>query len=182
MPWLRLPLRDLSGLVISLSWVYLGLALLLTLAPTQTLAQSVASYQGDIQLPVDLYTSDGVRLAQGRFDLEVRSDDGHYSLLFLDKTKTVARLSGQTVSKGPEDSKQSCPCVPLVGTTLLWPNKPTEKGKTTAAAPHLPYLSWKATLRVYKSTDPSDKTVRFAFQEKQDSGQEIRVQFSLLLK
>jgi hypothetical protein len=154
------------------------------LAPIQTHAQVFVSYKSDIKLPVDMYTADGVRLGKGHFDLEVRSEKGHYSLLFLDKNKTVARLSGETVGKGLEDSKESCPSVPLVGTTLLLPNTPTEKGKSTAAtiAPHLPNLSWKATLRVYKSADPSDKTVRFIFQEKHDSGQETRVHFGLSLK
>jgi hypothetical protein len=162
----------------------LSSALLAILFPIQTLAQSVVSYKSDIQLPVDMYTGDGVLLQKGHFDLEVRSEGGHYSLLFLDKNKTIARLNGQTVGKGLEESKDLCPCIPLLGTTLLLPNTPIEKGKGTAAAvaPRLPNLSWKATLRVYKSPNPSDKEVRFIFQEKENSGQQIRVHFRLFLK
>jgi hypothetical protein len=154
------------------------------LFPIQAVAQSVVSYKSDFQLPVDLYTADGVLLRKGRFDLEVGSENGHYLLFFRDKNKTIARLSGQTAGKGLEESKESSPSVPLVGTTLLLPDTPKEKGKGTTAtvAPHLPNLSWKATLRAYKSSDPSDKTVRFIFHEKQDSGHETRVHFTLFLK
>ena len=39
-----------------------------------------AAFQTQIRLPIDLVTGDGIELAQGRYDLEVRLEQGHYAL------------------------------------------------------------------------------------------------------
>jgi hypothetical protein len=61
-------------------------------------AETTGTYKGELALPVDLYSSDGVLLEKGKFEIEVRNEKGNYALIFARKDKTLARVGGRTVS------------------------------------------------------------------------------------
>ena len=64
-------------------------------------------YKGLVQLEVDLYTGDGVRLQEGRYRVEVRPDRGHYTLAFLsdDQVKAVYQVKAVVNGYKPDDGK-----------------------------------------------------------------------------
>ena len=122
------------------------------------LASSAALlYHGEIDLPVELYTTDGISLGPGKFQVKIRQESQRYALVFLNEGKQAAKI--MSVPAGVWSAG-----VPLAPTTLLWP-PPQEKAEIRSKiSPYLANLCWEATLRVYRSAEPSGKEIRAIFQ------------------
>jgi hypothetical protein len=155
---------------------------LTTLLTGLILAQTGVSYEGKIELPVDLHSGDGLLLEKGKFDLEVRFEKGHYSLAFLRNGKIVVLVNGRSLTN---EDKESPPTIPVVGTVFLRSTAEpigTEEERHYVKTGRPQYAEqtrdWKATLRVYKATNPSSK-VHFIFQERAERGEWTRTEFIL---
>jgi len=161
------------------------LALTLTLLLTfQIFAQTRPHYESEVRLPMDLYTKEGVLLQTGKFSLEVRLEKGHDSLLFLRQKKAVATVLAQASEDKKEDSRATPLGIPILGTLHLAPVGSLDKEENTksTASEYFPSLSWKASLRVYKSANPESPEVNFVFLERDSSGKPLRRDFRLFLK
>jgi hypothetical protein len=137
---------------------------LVTLFTAQLAAQTISTYRGELQLPVDLYTSDGVLLEKGKFEIEVRYERD-YALVFAKKDKTLARVGGQTVSG--EQLKEVFQGVPLIGTLRLETPEPSGPAKETGnetpsnPSPYLRKFSWQVTLRAFEAPNKNDVVLVF---------------------
>ncbi|HEX2523984.1 MAG TPA: hypothetical protein VHP35_17875, partial [Terriglobia bacterium] len=78
--------------------VFRGIVLFTLFNTLMVAAQTAGVYKGELQLPVDLYTSEGILLEKGTFEIEVRQEKGHYALVAIKKDKVLARLRGEMVS------------------------------------------------------------------------------------
>jgi hypothetical protein len=136
---------------------------LLAFSRAQVAAGVNGPYKCELQLPVDLYTSDGVLLEKGKFGIEVRQEKDHYLLAVVSKDKVLARVRGETVSE--DESKQVSVGMPLVGTLRL--EEPSEPAKETTSqsasnpTSYLPRLSWRVTLRVFETPNQNDVVLLF---------------------
>jgi hypothetical protein len=122
------------------------------------LAASVAPtpvYRSEIALPLELYTAAGTRLEARKYQIEIRLDEGRYSLAFLEKDKLIDSVPGRPQSEGAMFT------VPVIGAVLLWPVNPKEKSEPKSSlSPYLTNISWRAVLRVYRSRESSNSEVR----------------------
>ena len=150
------------------------------------LAQMATSYQGKIELPVDLYSGDGILLEKGKFDVEVRSEKGHYFLVFFRSGKILALVNGRSPAR---EAKESPATIPVVGTVFLRSTAEpirTEEERHYVKTGRPQYAEetrdWKATLRVYRATKPTSKDVYFIFEERADHGEWTRTEFTLFFK
>jgi hypothetical protein len=126
-----------------------------------------AIYRGEVWLPVELYTASGESIPSGKRELEIRSEGDDYILVFLSGEKRIASVHGKRGARAEGFS------IPLVGTILLSPVKisPTK----SSISPYLTNLSWSATLRLYKASEPASRELRAIFRDKAK-----RVEFPLL--
>ena len=72
------------------------------------------AYLTEIRLPLDLYTGDGILLRKGGFDLEVRREKEHYSLVFLQDEEILAVVNGQETAQ-----EAARTLLPVMGTHYL---------------------------------------------------------------
>lgn len=158
----------------------LALTLLLGL---QTFAETKLRYTGELRLPLDLFTKEGVLLETGKFSLEVRLEQTHASLLFLKQEKVVASALAQATTDKP-DPVATPVGIPILGTIHLTPIGSSDKEAEGKPAPseYLPSFSWSASLRVYKSEDPENPEVNFVFLERDSDGKLLRRNFVLFSK
>ena len=135
-------------------------------------AEITTTYKGDLALPVDLYSSDGILLEKGKFEIEVRYERDQYLLVLAKKEdkpltkqdKQSAKVIGETVSS--EQLKAVLQGLPLFGTLRLDSAQPTESVKENekpANPPLLPNLSWEVTLRAFEV--PNKDEVVFVFRK-----------------
>jgi len=112
-------------------------------------------YRSEVPLPLELYTAAGTHLEARKYQIEIRLDEGRYSLAFLDNGKVIDSVPGQP----PSDA--SAFTVPLMGAVLLWPVDSKEKSEPKSKlSPYLTNISWQAVLRVYRSRESSNSEVR----------------------
>lgn len=141
------------------------------------------SFSNLIQIPVNLYSPEGVRLAKGQYNVEVKQDNGQYTIVFLQNDKAISTVKGEV----PKDNAGEPPTtLPLIGTQYL---RSSDDPVGTEAERHfsksgLPRYEeemrpWKAALRVYPLTD--QKTVLWLFEEKLPAGKRSHVEFKLYL-
>jgi hypothetical protein len=142
------------------------------------------SYKGGIRLPMALATTDGVRLAKGQYDVEVKVEHGGYNLVFLQNEHALATVKGEALK---DDASDPPVTMPLIGTQYLRSSADpvgTEaerhSSKTGLAQYEEENRDWKAAIRVYKS--PDDKRAVFLFNERRAGEQWNRVVFKLLLE
>ena len=146
------------------------------LAPWSKLqSENSPAYTGAIDLPVDLVTEQGDRLRKGRFQLQVRVGEGHGSLDFRRKDRTVASVSGRAgpITVPPAATK------PLTGTLHM--SLPESDSPARGRRDNWFKLkrTWKAAMRVYESAAPRSGTVTFVFQFQPAPGQWSRIEFRL---
>ena len=111
-------------------------------------------------LPHEIFAPDGASVAQGKHDFEIRAHDGQYVLAFLRPEKNSVSIPGT-----PHKEADSF-TVPVTGTVLLWPAKqPQPEESRSKVSPYLTNLDWRATLRLYRSSNPDSNEVRAVFQE-----------------
>ena len=143
--------------------------------------QSVAPFVGKVRLPVSLRTADGTVLEKGRFDLEVRSEDGVIRLRFLSSSGGLVALRGLSVDANDWTVPAGWP---LMGTVHLHPTSipigtDAERHKSKTGMPQ--YLEtprfWNATLRLYRVQDQTG-TVSVLFHENHPGGP-VRARFEL---
>jgi hypothetical protein len=129
--------------------------------------QAAPVYHGQVELPITLLTSSAVSLPRGKYELEVRVEKKEYTL-FLKQQKLVAAVAGKLLDGTIRST------IPLVGTILLWPNESDKIDTKSKLSPYLNDLSWKATLRFYKSADSASNEVQAVLIERGN-----RIGFSL---
>lgn len=143
--------------------------------------RSAAPFVGKVRLPVSLRTADGTILKKGPFDLEVRSEDGVIWLRFLSSSGGPVALRGLSVDANDWAGPAGWP---LVGAVHLHPTSipigtDAERHKSKTGMPQ--YLetprSWNATLRLYRSENPTG-TVSVLFHENHPGGP-VRARFEL---
>lgn len=144
---------------------WLALMILLSVF-REPLAAETSAYRGELPLPIDLYSSDGILLEKGKFEVEVRYERDHYALAIAKKEgKPLTKVGGQTVSR--EQLKEVQQGVPLFGTLRLESPQPSgaakEAGNETSSnpSPYLPRFSWQVTLRAFEV--PNKDEVVFLF-------------------
>jgi hypothetical protein len=142
------------------------------------------SSKGELELPASLYTGEGIQLAKGKFEVEVRSEKEHKFLVFLRNGEIVALVNGQRI--GAEEKASKPPDLPLIGTVYLHPPKPSqvqekEEKSTVTFAEHLRSRPWNAALRAYRYIDPQSREVDFVLEEESKPGQWSRTDFRLFL-
>ena len=166
---------------------YFAILSLVFCVPVQ--AQMIASYTGQVNLPISVFTGDGVQLEKGRYELEVRTEKNRRFLAFVRDGEVLALANAQP---GLADEN---PDVPLVGTIYLYPAKSADetskksgqasdkKEKTDLMlAEYLESRPWIASMRVYECIDRAKVGVYFIFQEKAGAGQSSSIVFELFRK
>src|ERR1039458_5504085 len=141
----------LAGTILPLTWILLA---------GSARAQMSAAYKGAIDLPVTLYSGDGIQLEKGRYEIELRSEKGFNVLAFLRKGELVSLVNGQAIDAQVKANR--LPDQPMIGTVYLYaggasqePEK-DEKPSVTFAE-HLRSRPWRAALRVYNYSDPQNR-------------------------
>ena len=141
---------------------------ILLLSPPHLRAEA-AVWETEIRLPLDLYTGDGLLLRNGGFDLEVRWEKEHYSLVFMKDQKVVAVVNGQETATEPTET-----VIPVVGTHYLRSTaiplgtaEERQLSKTGRPQYQDDDRNWETSLRVFRG---SDDEVHFVFQRKKDWG------------
>jgi hypothetical protein len=112
-------------------------------------------YRGEVDLPEVVFTPDGKSVPPGKHALEVRTEDGHYALVISGPEKQSIALDGVPFSTlGPFVQ-------PVVGVVLLWPAaEPAVEDTKSKISPYLTNVDWRATLRIYQSSNPQDEEIR----------------------
>ena len=163
------------------AWRALALLGVISATVAGPLPQSGAPYVGKVRLPVSLRTAEGTVLEKGPFDLEIRSEDGIFRLRFLPPSGAPVALPGESM----DANDGSVPAGwPLVGTVHLHPTSipigtDAERHKSKTGMPQYQETPrfWNATLRLYRSEDPTG-TVSVLFHENHPGGP-VRARFEL---
>lgn len=141
------------------------------------------TYSGYVRLPVDLYSADGTHLEKGEYAVQVKQENGQYSLLFLQNDQTKGTIKGEPLKDAGSDGQIA---MPLIGTQFLCSladpvGTEAERhfSKTGLAQYEEESRDWKATLRVYTTRD--EKQTLWFFEERQAAGKWLHVQFKLYL-
>ena len=141
----------------------------------------IVSYQGSMKLPFDLDTSDRTKLERGRYQLEVRLEEGLPLLVFISGGQTVALVRAQATEGDQEETT-----VPVVGTIFMRLTNlpmPTDEDRHYSKTGRPQYeeerRDWKATMRVYAASRESGATVVFLFHLRGKNGEWMRVSFKL---
>jgi hypothetical protein len=156
--------------------------LMLASAIALSAVEKLPSYKGSMRIPVDLYTTDGVRLKKGHYELEVKGQEPHRVLVFSLGDKVSAEVAELT----QEDPLPQTPEIPVVGTHLLRSTavplataKERQFSQTGKPRYQEEKHDWKGTMRVYQSRQ--ERVVFFIFQERQRPGEWRSSHFRLLL-
>jgi len=164
-----------------------GLALLLLLLSFSTPLQSqeetkpapinaIISYRGKISLPTALTTGDEFDLAKGKYDIEVRHEHNHYSLVFTQEDTIVLIVNGKALTENkPGHPGQLRAWTGTLFLTTEDLNKPIELGTKW----HTLKRSWNATLRTYQFNEKEKRKVQFLFHLRTKPGQWSKVEFIL---
>ena len=147
--------------------------------------ETPTSYKGEVELPVDLYTKDHVLFSAGHCDLEVRYRNEVYSLLLSPRNKTEAPIEVSGTRMEGHKLSESDQIIPVVGTILMRASttmQEANKPLPPQIAPALSRLDWKATLRMYRSSDLSGKEIVLLFQTESANQKRDLVSFRLFLK
>lgn len=143
----------------------------------------VPSFSGPIRLPVDLYTAGGTHLEKGVYDVEVKVENGQYSLIFRQDDKTQGTIQGEILKDDASDDQLT---MPLIGTQFLRSSddpvgSEAQRHFSKSGLPQYQEESrdWKAALRAYNTQDQKD--VRWLFEARQPAGKWLHVQFDLYL-
>lgn len=156
--------------------------LLLALGLTPIVTEAPPSYQGKLQIPVDLCTADGVRLEKGLYQLEVKQQ-GRIRVLIFSAAGTVKAVVKEVTR---ENSGVEAAGIPLVGTHYLRSSdepvltaQERRMSKTGSPRYEEEARDWKAAVRVFRSRtgDP----VFFTFHKRLERGQWSRSHFRLFL-
>jgi hypothetical protein len=119
------------------------------------LAEPVPVYRGEVDLPGEVFTADGASITRGKHPLEVRMQGDRYTLVVAGPEKQSASLEGVPFT-GLDWFVR-----PVVGTILLWSAKePPAEESRSKLSPYLTNVDWRATLRLYRSTDPQNEELR----------------------
>ena len=166
-----LRLQPIILLALALLWLNRGVA-----------ATAPERYTGVMTLPIDLFTQEGTKLEKGKYDIEVASDGTQWTLSFLPVGKNRIVVKG-AIATG--DLFIVPALIPLVGTHHM--RSSSEPLKTAQerqfSRTGLPQYAeeerdWKATIRVYKSSNESGE-VLFIFQVRNAGPQLTRADFKL---
>ena len=143
----------------------------------------VPTYSGSLTLPVHLYSSDGTHLEKGQYAVEVKQENGRYTLDFLQDNKIKGTLAGDVLADAMNNDELA---MPLIGTQFLrssadpvgseWERHFSKTGLPQYQEER---RDWKATLRVYATRD--QKETRWFFEERQTAGKWLHVQFKMYL-
>jgi len=140
------------------------------------------TYVTEIRLPVDIYTGDGILLRKGNFNLEVRRENEHYTLVFLENEEILAVVNGRETAR---EATQIM--LPLVGTHYLrftgiplGTAEERQLSKTGRPSYQDDDRDWESTLRVYRGSDQDE--VHFIFQKRKDWADWERTLFKLFRK
>jgi hypothetical protein len=143
---------------------------------------AVPTFSGSIRLPVDLYSADGAHLEKGEYAVQVKQESGQYSLVFLQDDQPKETVKGQVLGGDAGDDDLS---IPLIGTQFLRSSadpvgSEAERHFSKTGLPQYQEekRDWKATLRVYSTSD--QKEARWFFEERQSAGNWLHVRFTLL--
>ena len=143
----------------------------LVIASAAWLAASPA-YVGQVDLRVELWTADGIKIPRGPIDVEVRQEAEHYLLFLKRNQKLLAAVNGR-LATDIDASRVGEVVVPFMGTTFLQPKDQvigTEEERRFSKSGRPMYeeatREWKATLRAYRSKSRDGKTVWLVFQER----------------
>ena len=124
-------------------------------------------------------------LQKGNYDLQLRIENGLYSLAFLQLDRQVAAVTGHPHEKEGAENW----FVPVLGTLFLrstadpiGTDEERHYSETGQAQYEYEKRNWKATLRAYRSVRPDDKGLRFVFQEIGDGGEQTRRDFLLFVE
>jgi hypothetical protein len=166
----------LAGAILPLTWI---------LFTGSAHAEMSVAYTGDVDLPVTLYTGDGIQLEKGRYEIEIRSEKGLNFLAFLRKGELVSLVNGQPI--GAQVKANKLPDQPMVGTVYLYAPRAQQDAEkvekpSVTFAEHLRNRPWRAALRVYNYSDPQNLEVDFILEEKNASGEWSRTDFKLFVK
>jgi len=141
------------------------------------------SFKSVIKFPVDLYTAEGAHVEKGQCDVDVKQDNGQYSLRLTQNDKTIATVKGEVLRDDVGDDPSA---VPLLGTQYLRSSADPvgseaerHSSKTGLAQYQEEKRDWKAALRIYSTQDP--KEALCLFEEKLPGGKWTRVVFKLYL-
>ena len=142
------------------------------------------SHVSQLYLPMDLYTGEGLRIEKGSYNLELRFEKGHHSLVFLRGERIIAVVNGLPHQ---EEVSQKW-VIPVVGTLFLRPtaipigtDEERHYSKTGQAQYEYEPRDWKATMRVFQSVDEGNKEIRFVLQKTGKLGEPTRNNFLLFL-
>lgn len=143
----------------------------------------IQTYHGEIRLPVDLLTSNGVLVKSGKFDVQILLQPGEFSLLFLEGKKIIAKIPEHKLPNA-ENLNNTHQTLPLVGTLLLTSSKSLEKQNVEDKKqdPYIPKFDWRATLRAYRSATFDNSEIIFNLQHRDDSGKLSKINFKMYLK
>ena len=126
------------------------------------------AYLTEIRLPLDLYTGDGILLRKGGFDLEVRREKEHYSLVFLQDEEILAVVNGQETAQ-----EAARTLLPVMGThylrsTAIPLGTAEERQLSETGRPQYQDddRDWESSLRVYRGSDHDE--VHFIFQKRKN--------------
>jgi hypothetical protein len=160
----------------------IGLVLALLMASGSAPA-TAPTFSGLIRLPVDLYSVDGTRMEKGEYAVQVKQENGQYSLVFLQNDQTKGTIKGEA---GKEDGSDEQIAMPLIGTQFMRSSadpvgSEAERHFSKSGLPQYQEerRDWKATLRVYTTRD--QKEALWFFEERQPEGKWSHIQFKLYL-
>ena len=143
--------------------------------------KNIPPFTGKVQLPLNLETPDGSRLEKGLFDVEVRAENGSYSLHFLSAGSEKTFTTGQLEQGLQEELDLG---YPLVGTIHLRASSDpvgtdAERHRSKTGLPQYQEETrrWDATLRIYR-LDGMEKTIWVLFQQNRQPDP-IRARFRL---
>jgi hypothetical protein len=112
-------------------------------------------YRGEVDLPEEVFAPDGKSIPAGKHALEVRTEGGRYTLVIAGPEKQTVTLEGLPFSE------LGAFVQPLVGVVLLWPAaEPTAEEARSKLSPYLTKVDWRATLRIYRSSNAQDEELR----------------------
>jgi hypothetical protein len=153
------------------------------LMPSAAGQKPAPTYNGDIRLPVDLYSSDGTHLEKGEYAVQVNQQNGQYRLIFLQDEQPKGTLKGDVLENGVDNDKLA---MPLIGTQFLRSSddpvgSEAERhfSKTGLAQYEEEKRDWKATLRAYIARN--QKQTLWFFEQRQPAGKWAHVEFKLNL-
>src|SRR5262245_15106447 len=148
-----------------------------------TAAAPVAEhYSGIMILPIDLVTEEGTKIKKGKYAVEISPAESRWTLSFQSESKSRVEVKGNIVTGDPFVLPAT---IPLLGTHYL--RSSSEPLKTAQerqfSKTGLPQYaeeerSWRATIRVYRSSTETDG-VFFIFQVRDDQGHTTRVDFKV---